>query len=249
MLDKHSRNLGADGTITRTMVINIKSMTHVCSNTFLSIFLMRATIVFWKMSLLHWFTKLTHQTLYRKKTIGDVLWRQWCHGDCTLKTVSEIAFCFVLTTEFVWTVIRNWFTGTILVPIIIVITFITVLAVAVFIALLFLLLLSSWLCWCSSYHYYWCWCDFGRYCCHYHIIVLFFLTLIMYHHAFIVITVTSVSLSILLFYCSCFFVVLANAIIIAYRFLSLLSLLLRFCCCNHYYGYQSGCCYYVYCSY
>ena len=140
-------------------------MTHVCSNIFLSIFLMRDTIVFWKMS-------LTHQTLYRDKTIGDVLWRQWCHGDCTLKTVPEIAFCFVLTTEFVWIVIRNWFTETIVVPIIIVITFITALAVAVFIALLFLLLLSSWLCWCSSYHYYWCWCDFGRYCCHFCSIVV-----------------------------------------------------------------------------
>ena len=32
---------------------------------------------FWKMFLLHWFTKLTHQTLYREKIIGEVFWRQW----------------------------------------------------------------------------------------------------------------------------------------------------------------------------
>ena len=122
MLDKQSRNLGTDGTITRTMVVNIKRMAHVCSNTFLSIFLRRDTIAFWKMSLLHWLTKLTHQTLYREKTIGEVLWRQWRHGDWTLKTVSEIAFCFILATGFKRIVIRTWFTETILVPIIIVST-------------------------------------------------------------------------------------------------------------------------------
>ena len=122
MLDKQSRNLGTDGTITRTMVVNIKRMAHVCSNTFLSIFLRRDTIAFWKMSLLHWLTKLTHQTLYREKTIGEVLWRQWRHGDWTLKTVSEIAFCFILAIGFKRIVIRTWFTETILVPIIIVST-------------------------------------------------------------------------------------------------------------------------------
>ena len=104
------------------MVVNIKRMAHVCSNTFLSIFLRRDTIAFWKMSLLHWLTKLTHQTLYREKIIGEVLWRQWRHGDWTLKTVSEIAFCFILATGFKRIVIRTWFTETILVPIIIVST-------------------------------------------------------------------------------------------------------------------------------
>ena len=34
-----SRNLGTDGTIARTIVVNINSMAHVCSRTFLSIFL------------------------------------------------------------------------------------------------------------------------------------------------------------------------------------------------------------------
>ena len=142
MLDKQSRNLGTDGTITRTMVVNIKRMAHVCSNTFLSIFLRRDTIAFWKMSLLHWLTKLTHQTLYREKIIGEVLWRQWCHGDWTLKTVSEIAFCFILATGFKRIVIRTWFTETILVPIIIVSSFISIIVVAVSITLLFLLFLS-----------------------------------------------------------------------------------------------------------
>ena len=163
MLDKQSRNLGTDGTVTRTMAVNIKRMAHVCSNTFLSIFLRRDTIAFWKMSLLHWLTKLTHQTLYREKIIGEVLWRQWCHGYSTLKTVSEIAFCFILATGFKRIVIRTWFTETILVPIIIVCTFISITVVAVFIILLFLLLLFLWLCWCSSCHY-WCWCDCCRYC-------------------------------------------------------------------------------------
>ena len=134
--------IGTDKTVTRTMVVNIKRMAHVCSNTFLSIFLRRDTIAFWKMSLLHWLTKLTHQTLYREKIIGEVLWRQWCHGDWTLKTVSEIAFCFILATGFKRIVIRTWFTETILVPIIIVSTFISIIVIAVFIILLFLLLLS-----------------------------------------------------------------------------------------------------------
>ena len=40
------RNLGTDGTITRTMVVIIKSMVHVCSNTFLIIFLRMDAIVF-----------------------------------------------------------------------------------------------------------------------------------------------------------------------------------------------------------
>ena len=142
MLDKQSRILGTDGTMTRTMTLNMKSMGHVCSNTFLSIFLRRDTIVFRKMSPLHWLTKLTHQTLYREKTIGEVLWRQWRHGDWTLKTVSEIAFCFILATGFKRIVIRTWFTETILVPIIIVSTFISIIVAAVFIILLFLLVLS-----------------------------------------------------------------------------------------------------------
>ena len=108
MLDKQSRILGTDGTMTRTMTLNMKSMGHVCSNTFLSIFLRRDTIVFRKMSPLHWLTKLTHQTLYREKTIGELLWRQWRHGDWMLKTVSEIVFFFILTTGFKWIVIRTY---------------------------------------------------------------------------------------------------------------------------------------------
>ena len=94
----------------RTMVVNIKRMAHVYSNTFLSIFLRRDKVAFWKMSLLHWLTKLTNQTLYREKTFGEVLWRQWRHGDWILKTVSEIAFCFILATRFKRIVIRTWFT-------------------------------------------------------------------------------------------------------------------------------------------
>ena len=142
MLDKQSRNEGIDGTFTRTMVASIKSMAHVCSNTFLSIFLRRDTIDFWKKSLLHWSTKLTHQTLYREKTIGEVLWRQWPHGDWTLKTAPEIASFFILTTGFVRTIIRSWFSKTNLVQIIIVTISITIIAAAVFITLLHLLLLS-----------------------------------------------------------------------------------------------------------
>ena len=34
---------------------------------------------------LNWLTKLTHQTLCREKTIGEVFWRQWRHVDWTLK--------------------------------------------------------------------------------------------------------------------------------------------------------------------
>ena len=142
MLDKQSRYLGTDGIITRRMVVNIKRIAHICSNTFSSIFLRRVTIVFWKMSLLHWLTKRTHQTLYREKIIGEVLLRQWRHVDGTLITVSEIVFCFILATRFKRIVIRTWFTETILVPIIIVSTFISIIVVAVFITRLFLLLLS-----------------------------------------------------------------------------------------------------------
>ena len=133
MFDKQSRNLGIDGTITKAMVVNIKSMTHVCRNIFLSIFMRRDTIVRWEMSLLHWFTKLTHQALYREKTIGEVLWRQWRHGDWTLKTLSKIAFCVILAPGFKRIVISTRFTQTILVPIIIISTFITIIAVAVII--------------------------------------------------------------------------------------------------------------------
>ena len=154
MLDKQSRNLGKDGTIARMMVVNIKTMAHVCSNTFLSIFLRRNIIVLLKMSLLLWLTKLTHQTLYREKTVGEVFWIQWHHGDWILKTVSEIAFYFILTTGFVQIVIRTWFTETNLVPIIIVTIFITIIAVAIFNTLLFLLLLSLWFCFVLFNTYY-----------------------------------------------------------------------------------------------
>ena len=168
MLDKQSRNLGTDRTIIRTMVANIKSMAHVRSNTFLRIFLRKETMVFWRISLLHWLTKLTHQTFYKEKTIGEVFWRQWRHGDWTLKTVSEIVFCFILTTEFVRIVIRTWFKETILVPIIIVPIFISFIAVVVSMTLLFLLSLSPRLFWCSSCHYYWSWFACRCYCCHFY---------------------------------------------------------------------------------
>ena len=87
-----------DGTITRTMIVIIKSMAHVCSNTFLS------------MSLLHWLTKRTHQTFYREKAIAEVFWKQWLYRDWMLKNVSEIAFCVILTNGFLRIVIRSWFT-------------------------------------------------------------------------------------------------------------------------------------------
>ena len=125
MLDKQSRNLGTDGTITITMVVNIKSMAHVYSNTLLSIFLRRDTIVFWKMSLLYWLTKLTHQTLYREKTIGEVPRRTGAMG------TERWRLC--LTTGSKRIIIRTWFTETILVPMIFVSTFISITAVAVFI--------------------------------------------------------------------------------------------------------------------
>ena len=128
--------LGTDGTITRTIVLNIKTMAHVC-NIFLSIFLRRDTIAF-SITL----TKLTHQTLCKEKTIREILWRQWHHGDWTLKTVSEIAFCFILAIGFKRIGIRTWFMETVLVPIMIVSTFISIIGVAVLITLLFLLLLS-----------------------------------------------------------------------------------------------------------
>ena len=111
--------------------------------------------------------KTDPSTLYRKKNIGEVFWRQCRYGDWALKTVSEIAFCFILTTGFVRIVIRIWFTETILVPIIIVPIFITITAVADFLTLLFLLLLSPRLYWCSSCPYCWCWFDCRRYCCHF----------------------------------------------------------------------------------
>ena len=110
-------------------------MTPVCSITFLSIFLRRDTIVFWKMCLLYWLTNLTHQTHYREKTTREAFCREWRHGDWTLKIVSQIAFCFILTTGFA---------ETILVPILL-FSF-SIIAVAVFITLFFLLLLSPWLC-------------------------------------------------------------------------------------------------------
>ena len=71
----------------------------------------------------------------------------------------------------------------------------------------------------------------------------------MYHHIFSIITVIFVSLLFLLFYCSCFFVVLTNTSIIAYHFLLLLSLLLHGFYCDHYCRCQSRCWCYYYCSY
>ena len=67
------------------MVVIIKSMAHVCSNTFLSISLKKDTRAFWRMSLLHWLTVLTHQTLHREKSIGEVLWSQQCHVELNVE--------------------------------------------------------------------------------------------------------------------------------------------------------------------
>ena len=213
------------------MVVNIRRMAHVCNNNFLIIFLRRDTIAFWKMSLLHWLTKLTHQTLYREKIIGEVLWRQWCHGDWTLKTVSEVAFCFIIATGFKRIVIRTWFTEAILVPIIIVSTSISIIVVAVFITL-------------CSFVFYFCNCVgvllviigvglivaailiFVALLLLLHHCFVLFLTLIRYYHVFNVTTAIFVSLSFLLFYGCCFFVfvvvvVVSNVIIITYPFLLL----------------------------
>ena len=232
MWDKQSMNLGTDGTTIRTMVVNIKSIAHVCSHTFLSIFLRRDTIVFWKMSLLHWLTQLTDQTCYTEKTIGEVLWRQWRNGYCTLKTVPEITFCSILTTGFASIVITTWFMKKNLVPCIIVTISITIIAVAVFITLLFLLLLSPWLCWCSSFHYYWCWCNCCRYCCHFCSIVViiaslfcsFWQSLCIITVFNVIIVIIDVALSFLLFYCCCFLLSL----------LMPLSLHVVFSCYYHY---------------
>ena len=58
---------------------------------------------------LQWLTKLTRQTLYIEKTIGEVHWRQWGHRDWMWDNVYEIAFCYILFTSFVRIVIRTWF--------------------------------------------------------------------------------------------------------------------------------------------
>ena len=137
-------------------------MAHLCSDSFLSIFLRRDTEVFWR-------------CLYY------IDWQNWPIKPFTERTILEnypsgnvfrIEFCFTLTTGFIQIVIRTWFTDTILEPIIIVTTFMTIIVVVVFINLLFLFLLSPWLCWWSSCHYYWCWCDCHRYCCNFCNIVI-----------------------------------------------------------------------------
>ena len=151
MVDKQSRKLGTDGTTTRTMVVNIKSMVHVCSNTFLSIFLRSDTMVFWKK--LRWLTKLTHQTLYREKVIWEVFWRQWDHGDWTLKTMSEIAFYFIQTTGFARIAIRTWFTETILIPIINVTIFIIIITMFPSLWPFCSIVLINTLLFCSIWHW------------------------------------------------------------------------------------------------
>ena len=162
--------------------------------------------------------------------------------------MSEVAFCFILTYGFIQNVIRTWFTILVLT---IVITFITIIAVAAFNSILILLLLSLWLCWCSSCQCYWCCCDCHPYCNNFCSIVVIITSFFFFFLTLICIIMFSMLplfliLSFLLFYCHCFFVVLANAII-GYHFL-LISLLLHGCGCDHYYRCQSGCCYY-YCSY
>ena len=182
-------------------------------------------MVFWKMSLLHWLTKLTHQ-INREKISGKVSWRQWRHGDWTLKPVSEIAFCFILTAGFVLIVIRTWFTEMILLPIISVPIFITIIAVPVFMP--FFLLLSPWLCWCSSCHYYWSWFDCRCYCCHFCSIVVINTSLFCsIWHLLCIIMFSVLSRLFLCHCCFCCFVVAVFS-------LSLLMLLLLhvvFCCC------------------
>ena len=74
------KGLSTCRTITGAMVVKIKNMAHVCSNTFLSIFLRSDTIVFRIISLLHWLRKLTHQALYKENTIEEIPWRQWRHA-------------------------------------------------------------------------------------------------------------------------------------------------------------------------
>ena len=162
--------------------------------------------------------------------------------------MSEVAFCFILTYGFIQNVIRTWFTILVLT---IGITFITIIAVAAFNSILILLLLSLWLCWCSSCQCYWCCCDCHPYCNNFCSIVVIITSFFFFFLTLICIIMFSMLplfliLSFLLFYCHCFFVVLANAII-GYHFL-LISLLLHGCGCDHYYRCQSGCCYY-YCSY
>ena len=222
MLDKQSRNLGTDGTTTRTMVVNIKSMAHVCSNTFLSIFLRRDTMVFWKMSLLHWLTKLTHQTLYREKTIGIVFWRQWRHRDWMLRTVSEIAFCLILTTGFALIVIGTWFTETILVLITNVPIFITIITVPVFMILFFFF--GSCLRDCVDVLLVII-IEVGLIVVA--IVVIFVALLLLIHHCFVLFGTYYVSSH---FRCcrGCFCVIVVSVILF-------LPLLLHGCCCVHYY--------------
>ena len=74
------KGLSTYRTITGAIFVNIKNMAHVCSNTFLSIFLRSDTIVFRIISLLHWLRKLTHQALYKENTIEEIPWRQWRHA-------------------------------------------------------------------------------------------------------------------------------------------------------------------------
>ena len=186
-------------------------------------------MVFWKMSLLHWLAKPTHQTLYREKIIGEIFWRQWCHRDWTFKTVSEIIFCFICTTGFVWIVIRTWFMETILLLIINVPT-------------LSLSLLFPFL---------WLFCSIvvintSLFCSVWHLlcIIMFSVLSQLFLCHFLLL------LLLLLLFCCCFFIALADAAVVACCFLLLLSLLLYGCCCVHCYRCQGGCwccCYCCYC--
>ena len=148
--------------------------------------------------------------LQRKNYWRSIL-RQWRHRDWTLKTVSEIAFSFILTTGFALTVIRASFTETILVPITNVPIFITIVAVPVFTTLLFLLLLSPRFCWCSSCHYYWSWFDY----CHFVALLLslhqcfvlfntyYLSSCFQYYHFYFCVIVVTIVLLLLYFRCPC----------------------------------------------
>ena len=58
----------------------------------------RDTIVFWKKSLLHQSTKLTHQTLYREKSVAEVFFKQWLNvEDCVWNGILLYSYHWICT--------------------------------------------------------------------------------------------------------------------------------------------------------
>ena len=111
MLVKRSKNSGIDGTSTKIMVIIIISMVHVCSNIFVNIFLRRGTIIVWNIYVsITLIDKIDPSNPLQRQIYWRSTLKQGYHWDWMLKTVSEVAFCFILTTGFVQIAIRNWFT-------------------------------------------------------------------------------------------------------------------------------------------